>query len=133
MALDRPVHAVAEPREGHVRKERRDVSSSRRHQLETMRAFIEAELAKAPPETPPPPPPASVPAFMTVEEYAKRIRVTPATVRRMVREENLPHVRPRPRLIRIRVTEADGWIAARESGALARRRAVVDARRGVGS
>jgi excisionase family DNA binding protein len=67
---------------------------------------------------------------MTVEEYAARIRVQPATVRRMVREENLPHVRPRPRLIRIKVREADQWVAARASGALARRRAVVEAQKG---
>jgi len=103
--------------------------SHRRTQLEGMRALIEAEIAKLPASTIPPPP-SALPTFMTVDEYARRIRVQPATVRRMVREENLPHVRPRPRLIRIRVREADQWVAARSSGALARRRAVVDARRG---
>jgi excisionase family DNA binding protein len=100
----------------------------RRAQLEAMRALIEDEIAKLPPETIPPP--ASVPTFMTVEEYARRIRVRPATVRRMVREENLPHVRPRPRLIRIRVHDADQWVASRESGALARRSAAMDVRKG---
>ena len=66
--------------------------SPRRNQLEAMRAFIEAELAKLSPESTSPPP-SSSPLFMTVEEYAARIRVQPATVRRMVRDENLP---PRP-------------------------------------
>jgi len=104
----------------------------RRAQLEAMRALVEAELAKLPLSSESNhPPPSSVPAFMTVEEYARRIRVRPATVRRMVREENLPHVRPRPRLIRIRVRDADLWVAARASGALARRRATVEARKGV--
>jgi len=73
---------------------------------------------------------APAPEYMTVEEYAARIRVTPATVRRMVREENLPHVRPRRRLIRIKVNEADRWIADRNSGTLARRSAIIHARRG---
>lgn len=103
----------------------------RRAQLEAMRALIEAEIAKLPPDTIPPP--SSVPTFMTVEEYARRIRVRPATVRRMVREENLPHVRPRPRLIRIRVRDADQWVASRMSGALARHRAAVEARKGAAS
>lgn len=100
----------------------------RRAQLEAMRALIEDELAKLPPDTNQPA--TSVPMFMTVEEYALRIRVRPATVRRMVREENLPHVRPRPRLIRIRVQDADQWVASRMSGALARRRAGIEARKG---
>ena len=108
------------------------MSTPRRNQLEAMRAFIEAELAKLHTESTSPPP-SSSPLFMTVEEYAARIRVQPATVRRMVRDENLPHVRPRPRLIRIKVREADQWVAARASGALARRRAVVEARKGVAS
>lgn len=103
--------------------------SHRRTQLEAMRAFIEGELARLPSESNTPPP-SSAPAYMTVEEYARRIRVRPSTVRRMVREENLPHVRPRPRLIRIRVRDADQWVAARTSGAIARRMAVVEARRG---
>jgi excisionase family DNA binding protein len=104
--------------------------SDRRMHLETMRAFIEAELAKLPPDSVRPAP---EPEFMTVEEYAARIRVTPATVRRMVREENLPHVRPRRRLIRIKVTDADQWIEAQASGSLARRSAALEARRGAAS
>lgn len=100
----------------------------RRDHLEAIRALIDAEIEKLPSETIPPP--SSVATFMTVEEYARRIRVRPATVRRMVRDENLPHVRPRPRLIRIRVRDADQWVASRRSGALARRSATVDARKG---
>jgi len=100
----------------------------RRAQLEAMRALIDDEIARLPSDTIPPP--SSVPIFMTVEEYARRIRVRPATVRRMVREENLPHVRPRPRLIRIRVRDADQWVASRRSGALARRSATVEGRKG---
>ena len=104
----------------------------RRDQLEAMRALIDAEIAKLPSETTQSPPP-STPPFMTVEEYARRIRVRPATVRRMVREENLPHVRPRPRLIRIRVRDADQWVQSRMSGALARRSATIAARKGATS
>lgn len=103
--------------------------SQRRTQLETLRVLIDAELSRLPITTVPPPP-APAPEYMTVEEYAARIRVTPATVRRMVREENLPHVRPRRRLIRIKVNEADRWIADRNSGTLARRSAIIHARRG---
>ncbi|HMY16573.1 MAG TPA: excisionase family DNA-binding protein [Polyangium sp.] len=101
----------------------------RRAQLEAMRALIDDEIAKLPSDTISLQ--SSEPTFMTVEEYARRIRVQPATVRRMVREENLPHVRPRPRLIRIRVHEADQWVASRKSGTLARRSAVMEARKGV--
>jgi excisionase family DNA binding protein len=55
------------------------------------------------------------PELMTVDEYAARIKVAPATVRRMARQDGLPHVRPRPRTIRIKVAEADQHLAAKAS------------------
>jgi excisionase family DNA binding protein len=57
----------------------------------------------------------AAPEFMTVDEYAARIKVAPATVRRMTRQDGLPHVRPRPRTIRIKVAEADQHLAAKAS------------------
>ncbi len=55
----------------------------------------------------------SAPELTTVDEYAARIKVAPATVRRMARQDGLPHVRPRPRTIRIKVAEADQHLAAK--------------------
>lgn len=86
------------------------MTTDRRTTLEALRALLDAEIARLGPTEPAPTEP---PAYMTVEEYAERVRLTPATVRRMVRDEHLPHVRPRPRRIRIKVAEADAFIAAR--------------------
>lgn len=50
--------------------------------------------------------------YMSVFEFAQRWRVTPETVRRWVRS-GMPCRRPRPRLIRIPVAEAEGWLEER--------------------
>lgn len=66
------------------------------------------ELGILPPEQPAPPPP----AYMSVAEFAERLECTPATVHRMI-GDGMPALRPRPRLIRIPVIEADEWIRQR--------------------
>lgn len=73
--------------------------------LELLRALlVEEERPAAPP----------APAFMSCEEYAERIRSTAATVRELCRE-GMPHARPRPRMIRIKVAEADAWLEERSA------------------
>jgi excisionase family DNA binding protein len=81
--------------------------SDPRRILEALRDLIDAQLDAS--EEPPPPPP---PTFMTCEEYAERIRSTAPTVREMIRQ-GLPHVRPRPRMLRVKVAEADAWLEER--------------------
>jgi excisionase family DNA binding protein len=67
----------------------------------------------------------AIPEWMTVDQYAARINASPRTVRKMV-HDGLPHARPRPRLIRIRVVEADQWIQTttrkRPNGTIAARK-----------
>lgn len=99
--------------------------SGRRAQLEALIAALQEELAQLPPE--PPPAPAPTPAYMTPEEFSRHVRLTPGTIRQMARE-GLPHVRPRKRVIRIKVAEAEAWMARRPDAAA--RSAVLDARKG---
>jgi excisionase family DNA binding protein len=87
---------------------------SRRAQLEAAVAVLEAELAALPLE--PPTPPAATAAYMTLAEYAKHLRVSPRTLRRLI-GEGLPVVRPRPRLVRIQVAAASEWMASRSRSA----------------
>lgn len=98
--------------------------SDRRAQLEAFFALA-AELAQLPAEAPAALVPA--PAYMTPIEFARHVRLAPATIRKMTRE-GLPHARPRPRRIRIKVAEAEAWIAARSAAPA--RSATLDARKG---
>lgn len=70
--------------------------------------LLRAMLAEDAPVTAPPP------EFMTAEEYGERIRATAATVRELV-ARGMPHVRPRPHMIRIKVAAADAWLEDRSS------------------
>lgn len=98
--------------------------SDRRAQLEAFFALA-AELATLPAEAPEAPIPP--PAYMTPIEFARHVRLAPATIRRMA-GEGMPHTRPRRRLIRIKVAEAEAWIAARS--ATPARSAILHARKG---
>jgi hypothetical protein len=98
--------------------------SDRRAQLEAFFALA-AELATLPAEAPAAPIPP--PAYMTPIEFARHVRLAPATIRKMA-DEGMPHTRPRPRSIRIKVAEAEEWIAARS--AKPARSATVAARKG---
>jgi hypothetical protein len=100
--------------------------SAARRTIEATIAALQAQLAALPAETSTATPANDVPEFMTAEEYAARIKVQPATVRKMV-GEGLPHVRPRARLIRVRVFAADAWLEARVDAA---RRGRAAARKG---
>lgn len=82
-----------------------------RVQLEALKASIDEQLRSMEPVATPQP----APAYMSVSEYAERVGVCEQTVRRMI-GEGLPHARPRPRVIRIRVTDADAWIDSRSAG-----------------
>jgi excisionase family DNA binding protein len=72
-----------------------------------------------------PSPAPTVPEWLNVEQYAARIGASPRTVYKMIRD-GLPHVRPRARLIRIKVADADRWIQettrTRPSGRVAARK-----------
>jgi excisionase family DNA binding protein len=63
-----------------------------------------------------PPPPAAAPAalvepeFMTVADFAQRLGVCDRTIRNMLKA-GMPHVRPTPRVVRIRVAPAEKWLA----------------------
>jgi excisionase family DNA binding protein len=50
------------------------------------------------------------PPWLSIKDFATRIRMSPRTVRRMIRE-GMPHERPRRRAVRIHVAEAEAWIA----------------------
>jgi hypothetical protein len=82
------------------------------------------------------PPAPSVPPFLSVADFAVRIGVTEKVVRQMI-ADGMPHVRPRPRLTRVAVPQAEAWMAERSQAATpsasieaARRRATLDAHRG---
>lgn len=85
--------------------------STRREQLESTLAELEAELAALPPD-----PPTAALAYMTVPQYAAYLQVSTRTVQRLL-TDGLPIVRPRPRLIRIPVIVADAWMTARSRSA----------------
>jgi hypothetical protein len=77
-----------------------------------------------------------VPPFLSVTDFAVRIGVTEKAVRQMI-ADGMPHVRPRPRLTRVAVPQAERWMAERSHPAApsasieaARRRATLDAHRG---
>ena len=68
--------------------------------------------------------------------FAVRVGVTDMAVRQMI-ADGMPHVRPRPRLTRVAVPQAEAWMAERSRAATpdasveaARRRATLDAHRG---
>jgi hypothetical protein len=79
--------------------------------------------------------PAPEPKFLSVESFAVRCDLTERAVRALIRA-GMPVVRPRPRLTRIPVAEAEAWIRARANPAndtaasAARRRAKLDTRKG---
>jgi len=80
------------------------------------------------------PAPAPQPVYLTIQEFAKRLGVTTKAVRGMLRD-GMPHIRPRPRMIRIPIEKAEQWCqactrAASEDVADARRIAICDAHRG---
>lgn len=69
--------------------------------------LVAALRAPAPPAAPAAP---TGPEFMTVTEFAERLGVCERTVRNMLKA-GLPHVRPSPRVIRVRVALAEKWLA----------------------
>lgn len=80
-----------------------------------------------------PAPAATVPAvaaeYMTPNEYAARVHVTPRTIRKLIQEEGMPSARV-GRVLRVPVAAADAWLRLRNSGDLARRSAVEHATKG---
>jgi hypothetical protein len=70
------------------------------------------------------------PEYLSVADFAARCSFTEAAVRKLC-QEGMPHMRPRPRLIRIPVAKALEWLAARRTdNAEAARLGRVAARRG---
>jgi hypothetical protein len=97
--------------------------------LEQLLACARAGEAAKPQEQAPPPP-----EYLSVDDFAKRLAMRPKAVRQLLKE-GMPHVRPRPRTIRIHVAKADAWIEARSkpagaAEAEARRLALADAHKG---
>jgi hypothetical protein len=82
--------------------------------LRAMRALLDqqiasAEIASAPPVA------SSVPMFLTAFDFGERVHMTADTVRELC-AEGMPHVRPRRRLIRVKVAEAEAWLEKRSVG-----------------
>jgi len=103
--------------------------------LMALRSLIDTAIAKQQPE-PTAPASEAEPEYLTVAEFAARLRVTERVVRQMI-ADGMPCVRPRPRLTRIVVAKAKAWMAARSNAAdpnaaveAARHRAILDAHRG---
>ncbi len=94
--------------------------------LESLLTALRAPAAPAAPAAP------LGPEFMTVAEFAQWLGVCERTVRNMLKV-GLPHVRPSPRVVRIRVAPAEKWLADetnRGSAARAMKLGVIAARRG---
>jgi excisionase family DNA binding protein len=89
--------------------------------LRELAAALDEEGAAA---TPAP----GTPEYMTPDEYAARVHVTPRTVRKLV-EDGMPSARI-GRVLRVKVREADAWLELRNSGALARKSATIAATKG---
>lgn len=76
--------------------------------LLALRALLDTAIAQQPPA--PPVSQEQEPEYLSVAAFAARFSFTEAVVRQMC-HEGMPHVRPRPRLIRIPVKEALEWLA----------------------
>ncbi len=63
-------------------------------------------------EPPPVASPPAAPAWLSIDDFAARLSMSPKTVRRLM-EEGMPFSRPRRRHVRINVAEAEAWIAKR--------------------
>lgn len=85
----------------------------RRAALLVLQASIAAELATLPAPAAEP----ARPLYLSPGAFADELGVHPSTVRRML-GEGLPHLRPRPRLIRIPVADARRWMEARAARSL---------------
>jgi excisionase family DNA binding protein len=96
--------------------------------------MLEELFASAKQASPPAAPPTPPVEYMTVAEFAARIGTSEGTVREFCKE-GMPHLRPRPRLTRIHVAQAEEWLRARAATvyvAEAARLGRAAARRGAG-
>lgn len=75
-----------------------------------LQAVLDALGAPATPSARPVPEGPPEAQFMTVAEFAARLGVCEKTVRDMLKA-GMPHVRPTPRIIRVRVALAEKWLA----------------------
>lgn len=94
--------------------------------------ILESLLVAIRPTAPAVPAAPAPPEFMTVAEFAERLGVCERTVREMLKA-GMPHVRPSPRVIRVRVALAERWLADetnRRSAARAMKLGTIAARRG---
>lgn len=82
--------------------------SERARQLQETIAMLSRELVR---ELMHAPEAAAEAPFLTVPDFAARYQISPRTVRRMIRE-GMPVDRPRKRAPRIKVADAERWIAA---------------------
>jgi hypothetical protein len=93
--------------------------------LELLLTALRAPPAPAVPAEP------VAPDFMTVADFAQRLGVCERTVRNMLKA-GMPHVRPTPRVVRVRVVLAEKWLADetnRGSAARAMKLGAIAARR----
>ena len=51
--------------------------------------------------------------LITVNEAAARLGLSPLTIRRLIREGKLPHVRPTPRAVRVREADLEAFLQGR--------------------